>query len=665
MIPSLMELDPGSHFVEQIFSPDITKWLPAVVQMKNIVIGNNKQKSHMMVLGVVPRLLQFMIDENTPLELRQESAVVLGSLAKGTEDNIRALLDAGCISVLLKDISHQSLKYVEACLRCLRTIFTSNVAPVDLIYQDATIIPHMINIISKSPCTQECITTILAHCCKTIDHQVILCSNGAIAALAPLLLSNVYKVQMPTLRCFSMLCYQNPQVARAVATATYNGEQIPSIMIKLLRRDQTTEMQMVAAICLTHMCRADAIDPADTIISHKTLPTLIRLCSKDKTWEERVEGAETLAYLIEVDTNLQQLAAISDHIITMLAEYFKYPGSPPDSSLMPTKKDDIIVGNELRQAAFRAFASLGANDEEIRKKIIETENLMEHIVNGLSDPVTKVQLAAVRCMHSLSRSVQQLRTSFQDHLVWKPLMKILHNASEEVLTVASSTLCNLLLEFSPSKEPMLELGAIELLVNLTRRDDPQLKLNGIWALMNLAFQAEQKIKSQILGSLGTDQLFRLLSDSDINILMKTLGLLRNLLSNKPHIDHIMVIHGNQIMQAVILILEGDHTVEVKEQALCILANVADGDTAKEFIMGNEDMLKKLMHYMIHTSVKLQIAATFCISNLIWNEEEGTYWGAVERQAKLRDMGVQKLLQQLLNTTDTTLFDKVKTALQQF
>lgn len=87
----------------------------------------------------------------------------------------------------------------------------------------------------------------------------------------------------------------------------------------------------------------------------------------------------------------------------------------------------------------------------ISPQIIETENLMEHMVNGLSDPVTKVQMAAVRCLHSLSRSVQMLRTSFQDHSVWKPLMKILRNSNDEVLTVASSTLCNLLLEFSPSK----------------------------------------------------------------------------------------------------------------------------------------------------------------------------------------------------------------------
>jgi hypothetical protein len=67
------------------------------------------------------------------------------------------------------------------------------------------------------------------------------------------------------------------------------------------------------------------------------------MCKQDKTWEERVEGAETLAYLIEVDTNLQRTSAISDHIINTLADYFKYPGSPPDSTLMPTKKVIVIL----------------------------------------------------------------------------------------------------------------------------------------------------------------------------------------------------------------------------------------------------------------------------------------------------------------------------------
>lgn len=47
-----------------------------------------------------------------------------------------------------------------------------------------------------------------------------------------------------------------------------------------------------------------------------------------------------------------------------------------------------------------------------------------------------------------------------------------------------------------------------------------------------------------------------------------------------------------------LILEGNHSAEVKEQALCILANIGDGDSAKEFIMSNEDVLKKLQDYMV-------------------------------------------------------------------
>ena len=51
-------------------------------------------------------------------------------------------------------------------------------------------------------------------------------------------------------------------------------------------------------------------------------------------------------------------------------------------------------------------------------------------------------------------------------------------------------------------------------------------------------------------------------------------------------------------QAIVLTLEGDHPAELKEQALCILANIADGSSSRDFILGNEDVLKKLMNYMV-------------------------------------------------------------------
>lgn len=59
----------------------------------------------------------------------------------------------------------------------------------------------------------------------------------------------------------------------------------------------------------------------------QTLPCLVRMCSKERLLEERVEGAETLAYLIEPDVELQRIASITDHLIAMLADYFKYPSS--------------------------------------------------------------------------------------------------------------------------------------------------------------------------------------------------------------------------------------------------------------------------------------------------------------------------------------------------
>ncbi|XP_063789119.1 armadillo repeat-containing protein 8 isoform X1 [Pseudophryne corroboree] len=703
------------HYVDRLFDPDPQKVLQGVVDMKNAVIGNNKQKANLIVLGAVPRLLYLLQQESSSTELKTECAVVLGSLSMGTENNVKSLLDCHIIPVLLQGLLSADIRFIEACLRCLRTIFTSPVTPVELLYTDAMVIPHLMLLLSRSIYSQEYICQIFAHCCKAPDHQTILFNHGVVQNIAHLLTSVSSKVRMQALKCFSVLAFDNPQVSMTLVNVLVDGELLPQIFVKMLQRDKPIEMQLTAAKCLTYMCRAGSIRTDDNCIVLRALPCLVRMCSKERLLEERVEGAETLAYLIEPDVELQRIASITDHLISMLADYFKYPSSV--SAITDIKRQETLHANivetdtsgaidesqctaasltfpllqmtqqshqlspqtseeeldhdlkhahELRQAAFKLYASLGANDEDIRKKIIEAEHMMDRIVNGLSETSVKVRLAAVRCLHSLSRSVQQLRTSFQDHAVWKPLMKVLQNAPDDILVVASSTLCNLLLEFSPSKEPILESGAVELLCSLTLSENPALRVNGIWALMNMAFQADQKIKSDILRGLNTEQLFRLLSDSDVNVLMKTLGLLRNLLSTRPHIDQIMSTHGKHIMQAVTFILEGEHNIEVKEQTLCILANIADGTTAKDLIMTNDDILQKIKYYVGHSNLKLQLAAMFCIANLTWNEEEVVSpKGSQERQDKLREIGIVDILHKLSQSTDPNLCDKAKTALQQY
>ena len=60
---------------------------------------------------------------------------------------------------------------------------------------------------------------------------------------------------------------------------------------------------------------------------------------------------------------------------------------------------------------------------------------------------------------------------------------------------------------------------------------------------NLAFNSEQKVKMQIVETLGSELLFALLSERDPEILMRTLGLLRNLLSKKAvSVDSASAVH---------------------------------------------------------------------------------------------------------------------------
>lgn len=62
------------------------------------------------------------------------------------------------------------------------------------------------------------------------------------------------------------------------------------------------------------------------------------MCQKDVAPEERVDGAETLAYLTEVDTELQRIASISDHLIPTLSELLKY--RPPNQNGGEPMDDD-------------------------------------------------------------------------------------------------------------------------------------------------------------------------------------------------------------------------------------------------------------------------------------------------------------------------------------
>jgi len=154
--------------------------------IKNLVIGSNRLKGSIIELGVVPRLIQLMDHNNE--ELRRETVLTIASLAKGTDDHLKIIIESGVVPILLANTRSSNSHYVEACLRCLRTIFKSSQAPINVLYTENNnndesslpIIPHLLSLAAYNQpfINKECVANIMASACQVSDsfnyNQLIL-----------------------------------------------------------------------------------------------------------------------------------------------------------------------------------------------------------------------------------------------------------------------------------------------------------------------------------------------------------------------------------------------------------------------------------------------------------------------------------------------------------
>lgn len=72
--------------------------------------------------------------------------VVVGSLSKGMEEHVRALIDAGLIQLMLTIVTNGNAdKYlVEISLCVIRSIYEHSFAPSEIIHSNSTTLVHMI-----------------------------------------------------------------------------------------------------------------------------------------------------------------------------------------------------------------------------------------------------------------------------------------------------------------------------------------------------------------------------------------------------------------------------------------------------------------------------------------------------------------------------------------
>jgi len=62
------------------------------------------------------------VDPDAPQQLRTDAAVIMGSIAKGTMENVNTLVEEGCVSVLIKGTLLQSALRGVSCVASFITI---------------------------------------------------------------------------------------------------------------------------------------------------------------------------------------------------------------------------------------------------------------------------------------------------------------------------------------------------------------------------------------------------------------------------------------------------------------------------------------------------------------------------------------------------------------
>uniref|UniRef100_A0A2H8TMM3 Armadillo repeat-containing protein 8 n=1 Tax=Melanaphis sacchari TaxID=742174 RepID=A0A2H8TMM3_9HEMI len=325
----VMNAETSRYYIDNLYTQDNVKCYQALNFVKNSIMGSNKQKGIVIANGILPRLLQVLPDQSKTPEIRLETVVILGSLAKGTEDQVKALVDANVVTYIFNAfLMDDEPKFTEACLRCICTILQFPFSDYSVVFSDAAIIRKLIKTIEDSISNSICAMSILSYSCRTTAHQNILWEEGIGFILANLLNTELDDLSIATLKCFARVCQDNPMISAALEETEYNGKTMPEMLDSMRGGDRPTSMRLAASKCITCLYRAGALEVNDSKVMFGALPTLVRLCQNDQKWEHRVEAAEILAVLIEDDAELQSLASISNHLLQTLAEFVNYPAHP-------------------------------------------------------------------------------------------------------------------------------------------------------------------------------------------------------------------------------------------------------------------------------------------------------------------------------------------------
>ncbi|CAF4465165.1 unnamed protein product, partial [Rotaria sp. Silwood2] len=399
------------------------------------------------------------------------------------------------------------------------TELTSNeqYSPIDILFENSQLFDILIRLLSVSKSSQLSIVEILCCLCVNNERQKELVDKNIIPAIMHLLVENINDKQQTyhnnnkisqvsltseyivgaCLKLFCSLCYQNAFIAQQLHDTihTETNQTLCEIISSLLTRiHRPVVISYYAAKFFVNLCKTKVLSADHPSVSLESLTTLIHLCTKsiiNKCVYLYIECLDTLIYLLNGNSTLHHIAMYTEQLLSKLFIYIFTPTKVLDEHV----DESVIV--QIRASSLTLLAVLSSHHEDIKKRIAEQENLISTAIDCCRSPHLSLQLAALRLFHGLSRSVHQLRTTFND-TICDILLDAIKSSDLSIVKISSCVISNIVLEFSTCRTRLLDGGILEILLNLLTHTDHDLCINSIWALRNLSYLSVLNTKQDII-----------------------------------------------------------------------------------------------------------------------------------------------------------------------
>lgn len=428
------------------------------------------------------------------------------------------------------------------------------------------------------------------------------------------------KVQEAALGAIGALAMDNPPVANVLTKTPIEATTSALNLILSHTKSRATDVQLAAALCTTHIIRAQASHHSGTVDQAAAL-TVIHVINRILTSSSEQPHHQTKAcyiiYSLVRDEKDLGIKAAERGILASLVSLIQT--ITPLDNTDEWEMDEPESRVSLREASLKAIAAISLFDKPIKRDIADTFDLVPVIQACLKQKSVGVRCSACHCLRSLSRDAAVIRTNITDSGAGIAVYNIFKKEDEDIRVTAAAlaTVCNLVNEFSPLRTVMLEDGLMRRLMQLFAMDNQEIRVNVLWTIKNLLSKSTSGMKNMAMTHLGWPHLAELTNDPDPEIQEQAFTILRNLTADEAGVNMVFGAMGDEGLASCLSAgLDSAHEMVVRETTY-VLGNIANGSRSQQdLIFTHPHILGGMYRCLVDAHPGTRVPLVRCILSLL-------------------------------------------------